>query len=229
MTDKTQADYDIPSDLKRNFVIACRILACEGVSEAAFNVSCRINDNVWMTMPVTSPTLVEEDELVIGKIADGSANWKAHPAIYEARPDVGAIVHCHPIHVVALSTLEQSFSPVHHYGAPFHGKISTFKSPGQTKSELRAGEIARQLGQNRCILQRGHGVIVVGKDLQEAVLLTLFLEESVKMNLIASQLGNPEYLTIEQSEKIVPQILKQRSLDKAWNHYKNKARILGYL
>ncbi len=118
---------------------------------------------------------------------------------------------------------------MHHDGAPFHGAITTYESPGQTKSDDRAAEMARQLGDNRVIMQRGHGVIAVGKDLKEAVLFVLFLEEAVKTNLLAAQMGTPKPLTLEQSKKIAPQILKQRSQDNAWNHYVNKAHIRGYL
>ena len=225
---KTQSRPDI-AQMKRDFVAACRILVSEGVSEAAFNVSCRIDAESWMTMPVTSPTLVTEDNIVTGLIKDGSPNWKAHPAIYRERPDVGGVVHVHAPHVVAFSTINEEFRPVHHYGAPFHGQITTYESPGQTKSEDRAAEMARQLGQNRAIMQRGHGVITVGKDLKEAVLLMLFLEEAVKTTFLAQQMGKPKYLTPEQSKKIAPQILKQRSQDKAWDHYVSKTKIRGYL
>jgi ribulose-5-phosphate 4-epimerase/fuculose-1-phosphate aldolase len=225
---KTQSRPDI-AQMKRDFVAACRILVSEGVSEAAFNVSCRIDAESWMTMPVTSPTLVTEENIVTGLIKDGSANWKAHPAVYRERPDVGGVVHVHAPHVVAFSTIDEEFRPVHHYGAPFHGLIATYESPGQTKSEDRAAEMARQLGPNRAIMQRGHGVITVGKDLKEAVLLMLFLEEAVKTTFLARQMGTPKYLTPEQSKKITPQILKQRSQDKAWDHYVSKTKIRGYL
>ncbi len=225
---KTATKHDI-AQMKRDFVAACRILVSEGVSEAAFNISCRIDAQTWMTMPVTSPTLVTEHNIVTGPIKGGSDNWKAHPAIYRERADVGGIVHVHPPHVVAFSTLGQEFVPVHHYGAPFHGSITTYESPGQTKSDDRAADLARQLGDNRIIMQRGHGVIAVGKDLKEAVLFVLFLEEAIKTNLLAEQMGTPKYLTVEQSQKIAPQILKQRSQDKAWNHLVNKTRIRGYL
>ena len=217
------------AQMKRDFVAACRILVSEGVSEAAFNISCRIDAQNWMTMPVTSPTLVTEDNIVIGAIDGGSENWKAHPAIYRERADVGGIVHVHPPHVVAFSTLGKEFVPVHHYGAPFHGRIATYETPGQTKSDDRAADMARQLGDNRVILQRGHGVIAVGKDLKEAVLFVLFLEEAIRTNLLAEQMGKPKYLTKEQSEKIAPQILKQRSQDKGWNHLVSKTKIRGYL
>lgn len=205
--------------LKRDFVLACRILDNEGVAQQAFNVSVRVDSERMMAIPVTSPTLVTTDNLVTSLIAEGSPNWKAHPAIYQECANVGAIIHCHPPHVTAFSSTAEDFVPVHHYGAPFHGKIARYTSPGQTKSTDRAHEMARQLGDNRAILQQGHGVIVVGKDLHEALILTIFLEEACWMNLTAKQMGSPQYLTLEQSEKITPQVLKQRSQDKAWDHF----------
>jgi HCOMODA/2-hydroxy-3-carboxy-muconic semialdehyde decarboxylase len=124
--------------------------------------------------------------------------------------------------------VKEEFVPVHHYGAPFHGRIVKYESPGQTKSVDRAREMARQLGDARAIMQQGHGVIVVGKDLHEALILTLFLEEACWMSMTAKQMGTPNYLTLEHSKKITPQILKQRSQDKAWDHYVNKLRIGGW-
>lgn len=209
--------------LKEEFVTACRIMANEGVTEAAFNISRRISDHRMMVIPVTSPNMVTEDNVEIYSLDETVSEWKAHPAIYEARPDVNAIVHVHPPYAVAFSTLNEEFVPIHHYGAPFHGKIAMYRSPGQTGTVDRAKDIARQLGDNRVILQQGHGSTTVGKDLREAVLLTIYLEESLKILTIARQMGKPQPLTLEQSQKIVPQILKPRSQAKAWAHYAAKA------
>jgi ribulose-5-phosphate 4-epimerase/fuculose-1-phosphate aldolase len=209
--------------LRQEFVTACRVLLNEGVSEAAFNVSVRLPGERMLTMPVTSPTLVTADNLLVMPIAPGASNWKAHPAIYLARPDVNAIVHVHPPYAVAFGTLGEEFRPIHHYGTPFHGKIAVDDHPGQTESSERAGELAQQLGGNRLLLQRAHGTIAVGKDLKEAVLLTVYMEEACRIFAIARQMGGqPQYLTPQQSEKISGQILKQRSQDKAWAHYVDK-------
>ena len=213
-------DIDV---LKQEFVTACRVLLNEGVSEAAFNVSVRLSGNRMMTMPVTSPSLVTTENLLIAPISRDASHWKAHPAIYLERPDVNAVVHVHPPYAVAFSTLGEEFHPIHHYGTPFHGKVALDDHPGQTESAERAGELARQLGSNRLLLQRAHGTIAVGKDLKEAVLLTLYMEEACKIFAIARQMGGqPQHLTPEQSEKISGQILKQRSQDKAWAHYVDK-------
>jgi L-fuculose-phosphate aldolase len=210
--------------LKEDFVTACRILAHEGVTEAAFNVSVRISGNRMLAIPITSPNLVTTDNLKIWSLDEAVDDWKAHPAIYQARPDVNAIVHVHPPYAVAFSTLNEEFQPIHHYGAPFHGKLAMYRSPGQTGTVDRAKEIARQLGNNRVILQQGHGSTMVGKDLKEAVLCTIYLEESLKILTIARQMGKPETLPLEVSEKITGQILKPRSQAKAWEHYASKVR-----
>jgi L-fuculose-phosphate aldolase len=214
------------SALKQQFVLACRILLNEGVSEAAFNVSVRLPGNRWMTMPVTSPTLVTEDNLKIASIDEGSTekiHWAAHPAIYRVRPDVNAIVHVHPPYAIAFGVLGEEFHPIHHYGTPFLNKVALDDSPGQTENAERAALLAEKLGQARILLQRAHGTIAVGKDLKEALLFTLYFEESCKIYAIARQMGTPaKYLTPEQCEKISGQILKQRSQDKGWAHYADK-------
>ena len=209
--------------LQEQFVVACRVLLNEGVSEAAFNVSVRLPENRLMTMPVTSPSLVTADNLPIVPIAPASTTWAAHPAIYQLRPDVNAIVHVHPPYAIAFGTLGEEFRPIHHYGTPFHGKIAVDDSPGQTESSERATALSDQLGAARLLVQRGHGTIAVGKDLKEAVLLTLYFEEACKIYSIARQMGGkPQYLTPDQCEKISGQILKQRSQEKAWAHYVHK-------
>jgi ribulose-5-phosphate 4-epimerase/fuculose-1-phosphate aldolase len=221
------AEQEDLTQLKRDFVLACRVLLNEGVSEAAFNVSVRLSGGRWMTMPVTSPTLVTVDNLKIGLIAEGATHWAAHPAIYKVRPDVNAIVHAHPPYAIAFGVLGEDFRPIHHYGTPFLGKVALDDSPGQTESAERAALLAQKLGQARILLQRAHGTIAVGKDLKEALLFTLYFEEACKIYAIARQMGTPaKYLTPEQCEKISGQILKQRSQDKGWDHYVDK---LGWL
>ena len=65
------AEQEDLTALKEQFVLACRILLNEAVSEAAFNVSVRLPGERWMTMPVTSPTLVTVDNLKIAPISAG--------------------------------------------------------------------------------------------------------------------------------------------------------------
>ena len=209
--------------LKDKFVTACRILANEGLIEASYSISCRFDQNQMMINDRVSPLLLTKENIILVPIdSPGDTIGKQHPVIYKAREDVHAIVHAHPPYAIALSTVEEEFIPVHHYGSIFHGKIKIFKSQGMVQTQDRARTIADLLGNGRAILQRGHGTVVVGKDIGEAVLGTIYLEEAAKINYLAKEMGRPEYLSMEQSDKISGQVFKERSLKKAWNHYAAK-------
>lgn len=210
--------------LKEKYITACRILLNEGLLEAAFSVSCRVGKDRIMINPVTSPGLITRENILINSIDDQPEMGKVHPAIYKAREDVNAVVHAHPPYAIAFSTLEEAFVPVHHYGAIFHGKIKVYKSQGQVKTRERGREIAELLGEGRAILQRGHGTIVVGKSIEEAVLGTIYLEEAAKINFLAKKMGTPQYLSEELSEKIEGQVFKERSQKRSWDHYVSKLK-----
>ena len=212
--------------LKETFVTTCRILAMEGLADAAFNISCRFGQNQLMINPVTSPTLVTKENIRIHALDERPDMGQLHPSIYKARPDVNAIVHVHPPYAIAFSTLGIPYIPIHHYGSLFHGdRLAVHKSPGQVKTKERGDDIARALGPRRVILQQGHGATTVGKDLKEALLVAIYLEEAMKILFIANQMGTPKTLSEEQSELIIGQIFKQRSQDKAWYHYVDKLRL----
>ena len=82
--------------------------------------------------------------------------------------------------------------------------------------------MAEVLGDGPAVLQQGHGVLVVGKDLREALLLTIYLEEAMKVNLLAKQMGTPENISKELAKKITWQFMNPESQNKAWNHYVDK-------
>jgi len=211
---------DSIDQLKEKFILACRILAEEGLIEASYSISCRIDQNNMLINDRIGPFLVTREHIIAVPIdAPGDTMGKVHPIIYKARKDVNAIVHAHPPYAIALSTIDEAFVPVHHYGSIFHGKISIYDSQGMVQTRERGQAISDLLSEGRAVLQRGHGTIVVGKDIEEAVLGTIFLEEAAKTNYLAKQMGSPQYLSMEQSDKIAGQIFKERSQKKAWNHY----------
>jgi HCOMODA/2-hydroxy-3-carboxy-muconic semialdehyde decarboxylase len=211
--------------LKDKFVTACRIIANEGLIEASYSISCRFDQDQMMINDRISPLLLTQENIISVPLdSPGDTIGKHHPVIYKARKDVHAIVHAHPPHAIALGTVEEEFIPVHHYGSIFHGKIKIFKSQGMVQTKDRARTIAELLGTGRAILQRGHGTVVVGKDIKEAVLGTIYLEEAARINYLAKEMGRPEYFTTEQSDKISGQVFKERSIEKAWHHYAAKLK-----
>lgn len=211
-------------ELKKKLVNACRILVNEGMTEGAYCVSCRLDPKHMLINEDISPCLVTEERVQLLSLDELPAEGKAHPAIYRARADVNAVVHAHPIHAIALGAVAEEITPIHHYGVIFPGKIKVYKSVGQVKTTQRAAEIAELLGDGRAILQRGHGTLVVGKDLEEAVLGTLFLEETAKLQFLAKLMGTPDYVPAELYPKISTQIFNEKSKKRMWDHYVAKLK-----
>ena len=211
-------------ELKAKLVNACRILVNEGLTQGAYCISCRLDHKRLLMNANISPCLINTENILIQPLDEKPEEGKAHPAIYKAREDVNAIVHAHPTYAIALGTVQEEIIPIHHYGVIFHGKIKVYKSQGQVKTTQRAEEIAELLGDGRAILQRGHGTLVVGKDLEEAVLGTLFLEETAKIQFLAKLMGTPEYISTDLSAKITTQILNEKSKKRMWDHYVAKLK-----
>ena len=205
--------------LKEQFVQACRILVNEKLATAFFSLSCRFNTDRYLINSGRSPALMKKEDIVTASLQDPSASGKAHPAIYRAREDVNAIVHAHPPYAIALSTVKEEFAPIHHYGTIFHGKIQVCRNYGQVKTEERALAIVDLLGKGRAILQKGHGTLVVGKDLVEAVLATIYLEETARIHYLARGMGTPHTIPINISQKVGAEVFKEKSNQRAWEYY----------
>jgi len=212
--------------LKEQFIQACRILVNEKLATAFFSLSCRFNKDQYLINSGRSPALMNKEDIITASLQDPSASGKAHPAIYRAREDVNAIVHAHPPYAIALSTVKEAFAPIHSYGAIFHGKIQVYGDYGQVKTQERAQEIVDVLGKGRAILQKGHGTLVVGKDLVEAVLATIFLEEAARIHFLARGMGTPQTIPLEISQKVGAQAFKEKSNQRAWEYYLSRIKRL---
>ena len=209
---------------KEEFITACRILENESLATAFFSLSCRIGSGRMLINSNNGHPLLTEEDIEIRSLDDPPESGAAHPAIYNARKDVNAIVHAHPPYAVALGTVLDEFLPIHHYGTIFHGNIRVFESIGQINSEERAQSLVECLGSGRALLQKGHGTLVVGNNLVEAVLATIYLEESARIYYLAQNMGKPRPLPKNLSEQIGRQVFKDRSNRKAWDFYKMRLK-----
>lgn len=112
-----------------------------------------------------------------------------HKAIYDARPDVGAIVHCHAPHATAYAVrcidipyvTDAAFKqpPMPH--VPF--------APSGTKELAdNVGRAARSSADFRVMLLDEHGIISVGANLMEAFLWADLTEEIAQIAWLSSHI-----------------------------------------
>lgn len=207
--------------LKRDFVAALRIIAYKGLSDAFAHLSARLDGAQKMLfMPRKSPALVQTKDLFVVGFDKEVPQSSVHQAVYKERPDVRAVMHFHSPQAILLSVLGQTIRPMHNYSAIFFEGVPLFDKPGQTETPEKAAEIARALGPCKAILLRGHGAIVVAQSIPEVCMLSLYLEESARLQAEAMKLGTPIYLTHEEAERIARTTFKPASTARAWDHFR---------
>lgn len=122
-----------------------------------------------------------------------------HTAVYRVRDDVRSVVHVHPPRCVALTIVGQTAVPVCQSSiAPFmDGPIPLFDKAGLINTPGLADEMAAALGQSKALLLRGHGALVTGRSIEDAVVATILLETSARTQFEAAQIGTPRPLEMD--------------------------------
>lgn len=114
-----------------------------------------------------------------------------HTEIYRARPDVGAVVHAHPMNCVAFSIAGRPILPIWHLCTHFADGIGAYESSVQIETPELGRDLAGALGARRAVLLKGHGVVVVGATIEEATVSAVNLERSARLQLAVEGIGEP--------------------------------------
>ena len=225
-------------------VAANRILANEDVVDAFGHVSVRDprNSERYVMSHSRGPALVELEDLLEFE-ADGSkvnpddprrpyGERVIHGAIYEARPDVNAVVHHHSYAVVPFSVSNVPLRPIAHVASVIGAEIPVWDIRddfGDTDMLVRSMEMGRKLaqamGDNTCLLIRGHGAVVAGANVKQAVVAAVYLQVNAQLLSEALRLGEPEYLSPGEVEGSSAAQFSPLGLDRAWEYYCARAGV----
>lgn len=167
------------------------------------NLSIRDDDgNIWI-----SPARVDKGNLVRQDIVcvriDGtieglhppSSEFPFHKAIYEARPDIRAIVHAHPVALVAFSICRQTPNTrLFHQAHSVCGQLgfAPYACPGSV--QLGANIASTFSAGCDSVILENHGVVVGGDSLPHAFERFEAFEFAGKTLVKAQQLGKVRFL-----------------------------------
>ena len=194
--------------LIQDLVIANRILAKEEVVDAYGHVSVRHPDDPgrFLIARSVAPDLVGPEDIVElgldGQPVGGESRTLylerfIHAAIFEARPDVMAVVHAHaedtlPFGIASATRLR----PVIHAGSfigaevPVWDIADSFGDTNLLVTNIAQGrDLAKCLGANSVALMRGHGFSSAARSLIEVVRLSVYLPRNARALMHAKQLG----------------------------------------
>jgi autoinducer 2 (AI-2) kinase len=110
-----------------------------------------------------------------------------HAAVFAARPEVNAVIHCHAPQATILVDADLPFLPISTEAA-FFAKIGRipFVMPGTR--EL-ADAVVRALGEGWAVLMRNHGLLVAGRSLRRAADMAEIIERTSQVILGCHAVG----------------------------------------
>lgn len=164
------------------------------------------NGDMWITpagidkgmLTPSDIVCIKQDGTVIGRHRP-SSEYPFHRAIYDVRPDLTAVVHAHPMALVAFSISKRvPNTRIVPQTYRWNGKVG-FAPYGVPGSEDLGHKLADKFaaGFDSVILE-SHGVCCGGRTLQDAFQRFEMLELCARTEIKASQLGTPQFLTDEQ-------------------------------
>ena len=182
--------------LRRAIVAHGRSLFERGLSPGASgNMSARLEDGYLLTPTNASLGALDAQRLArldhAGMHTDGAAPTKElgiHLAMYEAHPDVRAVVHLHSTYAVAASCLvdtdpDDALPALTPYYVMRVGRLPlvAYFPPGS--AEL-VDAVRARAHESRALLLANHGPIVAADSLDAAVAAAEEIEEAAKLALL---------------------------------------------
>ena len=177
------------------------------------NISVKLNDNEFLCTPTGVSKGFMTPEYICKVDAKGnvleanegfkpSSEIKMHMIVYEKRPDVGSVVHAHPVFATSFAiagipltqpimpeaVITLGSVPIAPYGTP-----STMEIPDAVEPFLDSYD---------AVLLENHGALTWSSDLLAAYMKMESLEFYAELLYRSKMLGGPQEFTQEQVERL---------------------------
>jgi len=192
----------------KDVVIANRILAHLGVFDAEGSISLRHPQHAdrFLLACGRSPALVGIGDIAQFTLSGETAEKTArvldgdrfiHAAVYEAWPDVRAVLHANSEYIqpftVSATALRPVLATVGDMGAraPVWDIADTFGAATDLMVDNieKARDLARCLGSHRVVLMRGTGFVAIGRTLNDVVRRSVYIPRNARILVASSGMG----------------------------------------
>ncbi|WP_420434025.1 class II aldolase/adducin family protein [Candidatus Poriferisocius sp.] len=188
-------------DVRTQVVAAAKAMDAAGlVVGTAGNVSGREADGtIWLTpsalpygqMGIENLAAVDLDGNLLEDTARPSTEKAMHLACYRAFPEVGGVVHCHPIHASMFAVAHKSIPAVIEEVIVYLGGDVRVTDYRPTGTDELGEEVVRHLGDRSAVLMANHGMLCIGESPDHALHAALVAEHTARIVWGASRLGDP--------------------------------------
>lgn len=191
---------------------ACyRLVALHGWDDLVFtHISARvpgpeehflINPYGFMFEEITASNLVKVD-LQGNKVSDSEhpvnpAGFVIHSAIHEAREDAGCVIHTHTVDGVAVSVQAQGLLPLSQTALFAYITVDYHDYEGVALLDAEKPRLVADLGNNRNLILRNHGLLTLAPTVADAFLQIFILEKACAIQ-IRAQSGGGELVAVDK-------------------------------
>ncbi|MEJ7695094.1 MAG: class II aldolase/adducin family protein [Candidatus Limnocylindrales bacterium] len=229
----------IDDDLRERVATACRVIALEGFLDLTLgHVSARNpgDRTVWIKRKGVALDEVEPSDVILLDIDDESALENGeyhfesvmHTEIYRARPDVGSVIHGHPLYATALGSTDGRLDFLTHDAVLFADGIGDYDDgPDLITTNEQGRRVAEALGSRRAALLRNHGVVIAGEDIRWSVLAAVTLERAIRFQVVAAPLGNPRPISDAEAKRLFPLKYQDGLVDEYWAAWERRVHAAG--
>ena len=226
-------------DVLEDLAAASRILADQGVFDAAGHVSMRHPRHTerFLMSRSLAPALVTAADIMEFSLDSEACDARGrtpfierflHGEIYRKRPDVMAIAHGHCPSVIPFGLVATPMRATYHNAAFLAAGVPVFDIRdrfGATDIVISGSErgaaLAEALGDKSVVLLRAHGVVVVAPSLQAAVFRAVFTEISARVQLQAAVLGGP-IAALDAEEGRKADAINLATVGRSWELWKRR-------
>jgi ribulose-5-phosphate 4-epimerase/fuculose-1-phosphate aldolase len=219
------------SELRETLADALRMLEAAEVIDFNGHMSCRLpgTEHVLINAGKSVRSALGADDIIAidmdGNPVDGDVvppmEFHIHTEIYRRRPDVNAVAHTHPLWSTLFSMTGNRVEPVTMQAAVM-GPVRLFDKTASINQKPLAEELAVALGEDRVVMLKSHGAVIAGRDIVEAFVLAIYLEETARRQYLALPLGKPYTLTDDEVRTIGTNLRKPHLLRKVWDYHRAK-------
>jgi len=232
------ADAGLIDDL----VAANRILADQGVLDGFGHVSARHDKDptCFLLARSMAPALVTAADLMEFDLDGNPVDARGrtaylerfiHSEIYKAHPEVRAVVHSHSPAVIPFGVVGVALRPIFHLGGFLGTGVPVFEirdTGGEATDMLvrnpeLGAALANTLGAAPVALMRGHGDVVVGQSVKEAVFRAIYTEVNARLESEALRLGQGQVVFLNEEEARQATETNSAQVGRPWDLWKAKA------
>lgn len=230
---------EVASSVLEDLAAASRILADQGVFDAAGHVSMRHPkraDRFLMSRSL-APALVAADDIMEFTLdcepcdARGRTPFierHLHGGIYRQRSDVMAVAHGHSPTVIPFGLVDTPMRATYHNAAFLAAGVPVFDIRARfgttdivISSMERGAALAEALGDKSVLLLRAHGFVAVAPGLQAAVFRAIFTEINARVQFQAEALGGP-IAALDAEEGRLADAINLATVGRSWELWKRR-------